>query len=86
METNFKIGDWVYYLGGESGGYDTGVGYWMKGVIGQVLSIGSNLGIHNVINKDSQMRNSNCSNDIRAFRLATPNEISQTEETYYEIY
>ncbi len=87
METNFKIGDWVYYLGSEGGGWDTGAEYWRKGVVGQVIYIeNNNLGINNVVNKDSNMRHSDCSNNIRAFRLATPNEISQTEETHYEIY
>ena len=86
-ENNFKIGDWVYYLGKEGGGYDTGKGYWEKGVVGQIsgfYSGGKGIELHNVVTKNSLL--SGCSNTACAFRLATQNEIDQVEELIYEIY
>lgn len=84
----FKEGDWVYYGGAKVGGNDTGRGYWVKGVIGQVSGIERNLlRVTNILNATSMK---NGSNRLCAFRLATAEELASygiiLESTNYEIY
>lgn len=73
----FPVGTWVYYMGAEAGGVDTGgdtTDYWHKGIVGQITNV-TDSGFYEFA-KIGNMKRGTPGNKMCAFRRATFEEIA----------
>jgi len=76
-EEIFPVGTWVYYMGAEAGGVDTGgdtTDYWHKGIVGQITNVADS-GFYEFA-KIGKMTRGTPGNKRCAFRRATEAEIA----------
>ena len=76
---DFKVGDWVYYLGASKNNDGNNTEHWKPGRVGQISIIDSKPDTHTT--PSLVIDNGSASNAMNAFRLATPEEIELAKKT-----